>query len=203
MFLQDLPAFQIAEIACIRDYLFRRLRGIFDELENEAVRTLPVEVMTFAAYDEDAMCHSPFYLFTTRGQHEQGDHLEHLMSLGLPYIRRILESTGDEQRDLFLHYVRGYGIGHLEDEFLSQAFECLGFNPDFIRDRNPWLDREKEFTPDCDENGYSELPQGWLWGHHKIPPPKLVDDRYKGLRDWGYVFWDYERLQNSGILRRE
>ena len=203
LFLQNLPAFQIAEIACIRDYLYRRLRGIFDELENEAVRTLPVAAMTFEEYDEDALWRSPFYPFTTHAQHEQGYHLEHLMSLGLPYIRQFLVSTGDEQRDLFLHHVRGYAIGHLENQFLSQAFECLGFNPSYNRNQKPWLDTGKDFIPACDENGYSELPQGWLWGHHKKPPIKAVNHVHKGLRDWGYVFWDYDRLQDSGILRRE
>lgn len=204
MFLQDLPAFQISEIACVRDYLFRRLRGIYDELENEAVRTLPVDTMTFEEYDEAAMWRSPFYVFTTHAQHLQEEHLEHLVSLGLPYIRRILEATGDEQRDLFLHYVGvGFVVGHLERDFLSKALQSLGPNPHARHDYKRFLEIEKDFTPAHDENGYSELPQGWLWGHHHLQPSKLLDQAYKGLRDWGYVFWDYDRLQKSGILRRD
>ena len=54
--------------------------------------------------------------FTTHVQNERGDHLQHLMSLGLTYIRQILGSTGDAQRDLFLHHVPVYVIG---PEFLS------------------------------------------------------------------------------------
>ena len=203
MFLRGLPLFQITEIACIRDYLFRRLRGIYCKLEDEAVRSLPIEAMTFEDSDEAAMSRSPFYMFTTHARHQQEDHLEHLISLGLPYIRRILESTGDRQRDLFLHYERGYVVGHLESHFLSRALQCLGLNPNDVRDYNPWRYVEKDFTPECDDNGYSELPQGWLWGHHKIQPSMMVDHVDKHLRDWGYVFWDYERLRKSGILRRE
>lgn len=206
LFLRNLPAFQIAEIACIRDYLFRRLRGIYDELENEAVQTMPVEAMTFDPSDEAAMWRSPFYLFTTHAQHQQGHHLEHLLSLGLPYIRRILESTGDEQRDTFLHHVRGHVVGHLETDFMSKAL-YFGLRPiyihDSIHDHNPWLSTKKEMTPGCDENGYSELPQGWLWGHQHLEPQLIVDHVYKGFRDWGYVFWDYDRLHQSGILRRK
>ncbi|KAF6220397.1 hypothetical protein HO133_002829 [Letharia lupina] len=203
MFLEDLPAFQISEIACIRDYLFRRLRGIYDRIEDEAVRTLPIEAMTFEESDESAMWESPFYMLTNRAQHEQEEHLEHLMSLGLPYIRQILESTGNEQRDLFLHYVSSSVLHHLEGDFLSGAFERLGLNPDARRDCQRFLDTEKDFSPACDENGYSELPQGWLWAHHHLQPSRLIDPAYKGLRDWGYVFWDYDRLQKSGILRRD
>lgn len=203
MFLQHLPAFQIAEIACIRDYLFRRLRGIYDELQNEAVRILPVEAMTFEEYDESAMWESPFYMFTTHANHYQKDHLEHLISLGLPYVRRIVETNGDEQRDLFLHHVNGHVVSHLENDFLSEALECLGPNPDAKHGHRRILDAEKDFTPACDEDGWSENPQGWLWGHHHLPPFNLIDNAYKGLRDWGYVFWDYDRLQISGILREE
>lgn len=107
----------------------------------------------------------------------------------------------DEQRDTFLHYVRAFVLRHLEADFLSKALECLGFNPRF-RDLGP-IRGKIEFTPASDKNGFSELPQGWLWAHHHRQPLKLYDRAYKGLRDWGYAFWDYARLQKSGILRRE
>ena len=207
IFLESLPPFQITEIACIRDYLFRRLRGICDNLEDEAVQTLPFEAMNFGRFHETAMetarCKSPFYIFTTEAQHEQEQHLEHLISLGLSYIRQIIQSTGDKQRDLFLHFVRPSVVFHLDTDFLSKALRSLGPNPNAIRHYNAFEDIEKEFTPACDENGYSEPPQGWLWGHFHLQPYMLWNGRHKGLRDWGYVFWDLKRLQDSGILCRE
>ena len=200
-FLQDLPVFQITEIACIRDYFFRRLRGIWDELENEAVRTLPLKEMTFRRSNVADRWRSPFYLFTTQAKIYQLNHIEHLMSLGLPYIRRIMESTGYDQRDLFLHYIDASVLDHVETQFLTEALYLLGHNPSF-RDYDPSLVK-KEFTPACDEDGYSELPQGWLWGQYHLEPYRLWNKEHKGLRDWGYVFWDYDRLRDSGILRRE
>lgn len=201
-FLRVLPTFQITEIACVRDYLYRRLRGTLDQLENQAVRTMSLEAVTFEQYDEAARWHSPFYIFTTQAQHEQEEHLEHLVSLGLPYFRRTMESSGDEQRDLFLHYVSASVLCHLETDFLSKALQCLGFNPSFC-DRGVYLGEKKRFNPASDENGYSEFPQGWLWAHDHQEPYKLWDRAYRGFRDWGYVFWDYDRLHKSGILRRE
>ena len=200
LFLRNLPAFQITELGCIRDYLFRRLRGIFDDLENEAVQTLPLKAMTFKRHDEVARWQSPFYVFTTEAHHQQSEHLEHLISLGLPYIKQIIESRGDKQRDLFLHYVYSSVLCHFEQDFLSTAIRGLGRNPSF---RDHALCERKEFAPAFDENGYSELPQGWLWGHDHRQPYLVCDRGHKGLRDWGYVFWDYDRLRNSGILRRE
>ena len=201
LFLRDLPAYQITELGCVRDYLFRRLRGICDDLENEAVRTLPLEAMTFKRYDEAARWRSPLYVFTTQAQHQQSEHLEHLISLGLPYIKQIIESSGIRQQNVFLHYIYGSVLFHFETDFLSMAIQGLGRNPSF-RDYKV-SERKKDFTPACDEDGYSDVPQGWLWGHYQRQPYLVCDKGHKGLRDWGYVFWDYDRLQNSGILRRE
>ena len=201
LFLRNLPAFQITELGCIRDYLFRRLRGICDDLENEAVRTLPLKAMTFRRHDEAARWRSPLYVFTTQAQHEQPDHIEHLISLGLPYLKLIFESGGDKQRDLFLHYVYGFVLCHFETEFLSKALQGFGRNP-FFRD-GKLSDKKKYSAPVCNDDGYSELPQGWLWGHYHREPYLVCDGGHKGLRDWGYVFWDYDRLRDSGILRRE
>ena len=39
-FFQHMPAYQAAEIACVRDYLHRRLWGVFDQVEDEIVREL-------------------------------------------------------------------------------------------------------------------------------------------------------------------
>ena len=205
MFLQELPPFQITEIACIRDYLFRRLRGICNNLEDDVVKSLPPEAITFGKsdFDETAKLRSPFYIFTTEARYAQEEHLEHLISLGVLYIRRMIQSTGDKQRDLFLHLVYHSVIFHLESDFLSRALQSLGPNPNAIRHYNAFENIGKEFTPACDENGYSELPQGWLWGHYHLQPSRLWAERHKGFRDWGYVFWDFKRLQDSGILRRE
>lgn len=201
LFLKDLPPYQITEVGCIRDYLFRRLRGICDRLENEAVRTLPLKAMTFRRNDEAARWRSPLYVFTTQAQHQQSEHLEHLISLGLPYLKHIIQSSGDDQRELFLHYVYSSVLCHFERDFLSNAIQGLGRNPSF-RDL-PLSGKKEEFTPAYDENGYSEIPQGWLWGHYHQQPYLVCHTMHKGLRDWGYVFWDYDRLMNSGILSRE
>ena len=128
-FLQALPILQIAEIVCIRDYLFRRLKGICDELENEAVRTLPLKAMTFKRHGKVSRWRSQLYLFTIQAQLDQLCQLEHLVSLGISYIRKIIESTGEEQRNVFLHYEYTSVRRHFEPEFLSTALR--GLEPHF------------------------------------------------------------------------
>lgn len=205
LYLGKLPDYQIAEIHCIRDYLIRRLCGICTQLEDEAVETLSPETLTF---DEDGDAEtdqwsSGLFLFTEDGKSAQGDHFEHLISLGLPYIRRIFESTGDERRALFIRDTGHCLIRHLgADDFLTQALECLGRNPAWVDSRSSAkteLPSLLEPRPEIE----LDITPSWRWANTLGPPIKLSDGRFKGLRDWGYVFWDYDRLQTSGILERD
>ncbi|KAL8678447.1 MAG: hypothetical protein Q9224_007115, partial [Gallowayella concinna] len=44
------------------------------------------------------------------------------------------------------------------------------------------------------------LTQGLLWANENKVPKDYARGRLKGLRDWGYVFWDSWRLKASGVL---
>lgn len=80
LFLEKFPDFQITEVNCIRDYLYRRLRGFCSRLEDQAVDTLSPEAFVFDHGDrESAEWESGLYLFTNSGKYYQKDHLEHLM----------------------------------------------------------------------------------------------------------------------------
>lgn len=209
-FFGDMPAYQATEVACVRDYLHRRLRGVFDQVEDDVVQELqagcpnPRDIEKaldwyyctnggrhdFLVYDE--------HYFGYTGKDYQQSHLEHLSSLGLPYIRRLLESAGDERQDLLLRtevscYTlddRGFITAALALDPLSRTDEIYGY-----------YDRDKESC--LDENTRLDLPPGWLWAHSNGHYHGVVDLHSKGLRDWGYVFWDLERLQRAGILDLE
>lgn len=203
-FLQKFPDFQVAEINSIRDYLFRRLRGICARLEDKAVDTLPPETFMFDQEGdvESAEWASGVYLFTNSGKYYQSQHMEHLMSLGLPYIRRIFEATGEEQKDLFIRHIPRDIIHHLETEFITRALKCLGRNP--ARGDIPLLAKtDPPFVYEVNAGVELDIPDAWQWAHPRAPPLSLKDDPLKGLRDWGYVFWDFDRLRESGILEKE
>ena len=211
MFFRSTPAYHIAEIACVRDYLCRRLRGIFNQVEDETVRALQAEcpnpVNTDSALDWDAETgwryHDYFYeddghLFAYGGKIDQRLHIEHLLSLGLPYILKILEATGDERRNLLL---RDNIVCHTHHErhFLTAA---LGLDP-HTPPSERWGWRQTDRTPSSHQVINANTPPGWLWAHGERGYSDLVEKAHKGLRDWGYVFWDLDRLQNAGILDRE
>lgn len=203
-FLQKFPDFQVTEIACVRDYLYRRLRGICSRLEDETFATLPPETFMFDRDGdyESAEWGSGVWLFTSNGKAYQDDHIEHLMSLGLTYVRRLSEATGEEQRALFTRHIPRDIIHHLEKKFITKALECLGRNPArgdilLLAKTDPPFEYEVKTGIELD------IPDAWQWAHPRAPPPYLKDDSVKGLRDWGYVFWDLDRLRESGITEKE
>ena len=200
MYLEKFPDFQITEILCVRDYLVRRLRGVCTQLEVEAIETMsPETFMLDPNRDEAGEWESGVYVFTESCKLLQTDHLEHLMSLGLPFIRELLAATGERKRDLFVRHCPGNIINHLETHFLSEAIEHLGLN--HTLEHTPSL-HEGDSDHPCiiDLPIKDDVPDAWLWAHPEGPPITLRNGAHKGLRDWGYVFWDYERLLASGIL---
>ena len=212
MFFQHMPMYQITEVACIRDYLFRRLRGIFEQVEDEAVKALKAEFPNpknkkqAMDWDDKTGCRygyfdsDEFHYFTYNGKYEQDNHIEHLLSLGLPYIRTILESTGHEQQDLLLRYEISFSCSaQHETEFLTAA---LGLD-DFASTSGYYSGLGRRSNSCLGDKSESDLPTAWRWAHADGTDFELVERFCKGLRDWGYVFWSSERIQDSGILDRE
>ena len=203
LFLEQFPDFQITEINCVRDYLYRRLRGIFCQLEDTAVDTLPAAAFVFDQEGdvESAEWSSGVWLFCNSGKAYQDTHIEHLMSLGLAYIHRIFGSTGEEQKDLFIRHDDIDVINHIERDFITTAFSCLGRNP--ARGNIALLPKtDPPFEYKINADAELDIPDAWQWAHPRAPPLSLSDGAIKGLRDWGYVFWDSDRLRTSGILDR-
>lgn len=202
-FLEQFQDFQVTEINCIRDYLYRRLRGIFNRLEDEAVETLPTETFIFDQEGdvESEEWSSGVWLFTNSGKSYQHPHIEHLMSLGLEYIRRIFESTGEEQKTLFIRHIDIAVVNHIERNFITRAIDSLGFNP--AGKDMPVLDEtDPPFVYEVNPDVELDIPDAWQWAYPLGPPVKLSDFYSKGLRDWGFVFWDMDRLRESGILEQ-
>ena len=204
LFLEKFPDFQITEIDCIRDYMHRRLRGIFSHLEDKAAETILPEAFEFDPMGdvETAEWKSGLWLFTNNGKSYQGSHIEHLMTLGLAYLRRIFDSAGAEQEDLFIRHTGNYDIDHIETEFISTAMSLLGDNP-CSQDIPLLAKTDPPFEYEVNGKVGLGIPDAWQWAHPRAPPQKLSDFCLKGLRDWGYVFWDLRRLRESGILEQE
>ena len=136
--------------------------------------------------------------FGYSGKCMQSFHIEYLLMLGLPYIRSILESTGDERRNLLL-CTKSRCLAYIQIPFITAALGLDSLN--VHNELYGWFDRNIDSC--LDKNSKADLPRGWLWAHTEDYYPGLVDADAKGFRDWGHVFWDAGRLQNAGVLDLE
>ena len=211
LFFQTTPLYQVAELACVRDYLYRRIRGIFNLAEDVAVDALQAECPNpktlQEAEDWDSATgrgYGVFYddaclLFSILGKPDQHYYIEHLLSLGLPHIRTVIQAIGHERESLLLR--KGVDCyAQYETEFLTAALGLEYFLPPYAE----IFGRSRRKRDWClSELDRRQAPSGWLWAHTNGEYCGLVDRSWKGLRDWGYVFWDLERLQQAGILDRK
>ena len=202
-FLLKYRPFEIAEIHCVRDYLRRRLRVIYEQVEDEAVEAPRPEY--FDQGDSCATGRKPCpRTFRYHGTSNQPGHQEHLTSLGLSFLRRTLEATGAERRDLILHGTDTCCDGLSEYGFITEALGPLGL--DYWHSRDDKIgpvnaQKEMESLLNCDDEEL--VPPGWLWYCADKEFVEPADSACQGLRAWGYVFWDHSRLRALGILNRE
>ncbi|KAL8643793.1 MAG: hypothetical protein Q9226_008117, partial [Calogaya cf. arnoldii] len=179
---------EVEEIACIREYVIRRLWGIFEAVEDDALEGLHSD-----AIREFGKAHQLDHWFSGRCKHRHPQYMEGLMSQGLTSLKKIFESEGLERAQLVI------SASNERRHFLTHALEyphkVLPGNDDDIYDDGKF-DGEDVFEGDDVGN----LSQGLLWANKTKVPKDYYRQPLKGLRDWGYVFWDDRRLRASGVL---
>ncbi|KAL9602317.1 MAG: hypothetical protein Q9219_001883 [cf. Caloplaca sp. 3 TL-2023] len=178
------------EIACIRDYVIRRLWNIFKSIEDDAlaeksdedpIRAMSKQVEPF-----------PWLSYPAKSIHTK--FMEHFMSKGLSFLQKIFESSGLERADLV---IRGSKIHRY---YLSDALPDPlrdGDTPDEFDD-GP-MECEGDFLGDELEN----LAQGLFWANRGKVPLRYGRQPLQGLRQWGYMFWDKQRLEASGVMEKD
>jgi len=87
LLLQGYPEWEIEEIACVRDYLIHRPCEVFDRMEEDFVQreyagNTPLRVESCLDRWE-----SKDHWFSMDAKFDQSEYMEHLLSLGLPFLR--------------------------------------------------------------------------------------------------------------------
>lgn len=186
-FLEGYLLHEVEEIACVKDYLVRRLWLIFDQIEDDLVEGgLSASVrMAAQAAQEDPSSEN---WFGPTGKASHTAYMENIIYRGLPFLKEIFTANRSRQAELVLSIDTPVD-GYISD--VLQAFrkhEPVGFHPYNAL-------RFSSFHDDA-----SKASIGWLWIVDRSPgyTPGRVPG--KGLRGWGYVFWDKERIEASGVL---
>ncbi|KAI4232935.1 MAG: hypothetical protein L6R40_007257 [Gallowayella cf. fulva] len=190
-FLGDFEPEEVEELACVRDYLIRRLWGAFDAVESDAIHGEDC-----AAIRKLGEEHEPYDWFSYIPKRSHPCYMEYLMSQGLPFLRDLLESDGIRRAKTII------SNSAEREYFLTFALKKGHIVPLSLEDRDfdgGLYDGEDVFEGDDVLN----FPRGLLWANRSRIPNDYARWALKGLRDWGYVFWDDRRLQASGVLDQD
>ncbi|KAL1981487.1 hypothetical protein VTN96DRAFT_2516 [Rasamsonia emersonii] len=196
MFLANFPYWQVEEIACIRDYLIRRLCGPFDQVENYWVESKLKEGLDMADRWQYEFAIDVSF-FGRDNKEKQIDTMEYFLLIGLETLRRIFSATGAELYDLVYSYSADgplYTLNSALKEPPKRTHEHFRLGFDWRN--SAVLSRCDRDDPDCPN-------EGWLWASHYRPTWRYAEDRKKGLGDWGYVFWDCPGLEAWGVLDKD
>lgn len=82
----------MAGIHCVSHHPHQRLRGVLDKVEDWAVEKSQPGYFTPRAHSEPWYGKCP-YPFSYNGKYDQVDHVDHLTSPGLGYMKGILETS--------------------------------------------------------------------------------------------------------------
>ena len=185
-FLEVYTSNEIEEIACIRAYIVRRLSFIFDRIEDDLVEGRhpePVQKAAQAAIDDPETNN----WFGAYGKEDHSAFMDHMMSLGLPFIKDVLSA----------------GPRRCADLVLSNSTPAYGYITDTLE--NIWSDEphtrpNPSFWPSSFRDDLAEPNIGWYWMKQYNLSINPSNRDGKGPKDWGYVFWDKERMMGSSIL---
>ena len=184
-FHEELELEEVEELACVRDYIVRRLWAIFDLMEDVVVAGEP-------STTRQGVC-SHHNFFTDVGKHEHILYMERLMSQGLEVLQAVFANDLNSSTEIVISNcvpLEGY---------LSDALEKMHrMTDDIMKAMEARSKTPLQFSGD----DIRDSSIGWLWAHDWHPGYESGDPALKGLRDWGYVFWDEQRVKASGILDR-
>lgn len=187
-FLDKYNPDEIEEIACVRDYLSRRLWFAFDQVEDNLVHgELSSALQKAAQAPEDDENHPNW--FGQRGKHSHESYMEFMMCLGLTFLRDVFTADAERRAELVLGNSKE-AIGVLDN-----TFNLVGSDGPL----DPRPPDPERLLPSY-HDALDEESIGWHWVlHHRgysTPGSRLT----KGLRDWGFVFWGKERMVASQIF---
>ena len=129
------------------------------------------------------------YILRHHGKYHQDRNIEHLITLGMRYVRMILEATGNERRDLMLHDTDTFCGGLSARGFITDALGPLGLESPLGEHAAVNVPGELSLLISYD---YSFLvPPWWVWLGSNGKHLNITDRSDKSLHDWIRVSWDY------------
>ncbi|MCJ1434095.1 hypothetical protein MMC27_003461 [Xylographa pallens] len=183
MFFDKYSPWENEQLACVHDYLYRRMVAVYNE---------------FAAHDiewgEESVTYGVDDWHAPENSWKQG-----ILSLGLNYLRRLVTAETYEECYQLLapnrhgdHYFLNEGL--VASNRLDEGdVELCNYTSE---DEQRWI--HSPFLDDPDPGP----AKAWRWAHEHLPLDCFVHlDDHRKLRERGYVMWDLERLEQWDLFR--
>ncbi|KAL9114051.1 MAG: hypothetical protein Q9227_001823 [Pyrenula ochraceoflavens] len=202
LFLSHFPAWEIEELACIHQYLQGAIEKEFDKIEDELVERLEL----FAYPGSSFYSNNPgtwletknfeWFGFGFLSEYEKQIHhadyaREFFFSRGLQFMKRFIES--DEKDRLTI-------VMSVPPWLKFEAFLQEALTADISSSKRPSCAVHKGEKQAFQGDTLEKQNHGWLWANGYEPTAEYYLHQDWDLRRLGYVFWDNERLEESGIF---
>ncbi|KAF6231404.1 hypothetical protein HO173_010364 [Letharia columbiana] len=171
------------QLACVRDYLFKRLSLPFNEVAEHDVEWGQLEMNYLDDQDE-------LYDYWK----------EHYLSLGLTYLRQLVTTPAfDDRCRLLKEHKRGPACS------LFDALEAQGYgNGLSMLENYTEEDEHVHITAQLAIDGDKGPEEAWRWAYAGNTNAAWYNISEQGsLRKRGYVMWDSARLAQWGLLTYE
>jgi hypothetical protein len=211
MLLHHLKLWEVEEIACIWQYMRKRLGDVFDILGEKVLDSVvsnpgqgkvaqdslpanssgvPIAAVLVSRFNEG----QDDFIFSEAGKGFQYRHITFLAGRPLPFLQTLFESGADTQRRLVFKY-EGF-----ENVDLGQILRENCILRRIFPSNDRWLHSGQPTEFEGDKLDNRNL--AWQWASnlmaecHQYCLPGDFD-----LRTGGYVFWDEDRLERGGITQ--
>ncbi|KAH8808779.1 hypothetical protein F5884DRAFT_381720 [Xylogone sp. PMI_703] len=174
IFFSMFKPWEMEELACVRDYIMRSYFEFLEQCASELTRLHPSK---------------DFYKDSWRSQNA-----EYFMTLGLSYLRRVIQTPSDSERahvlanDIRTSY--GFLMHALEVEPYDWMYQTEAY--DAYADEEPL-----HFESDDDVEGPNAA---WAWANGYKAEIWYFRPGRKNVRKWAYVMWDVDRLRRWKVL---
>lgn len=190
LFLHLFPTWEVDEIACVWDYTTQKYAMLYKKYATE----LSVHS---AHYDDDKVDeYDSTYSYMDRIVEPDDvmidDYVESCNSRGLVYLRSMLQAAASPPRQIEMLRENAWEFGDsLRDVLMAPPYDHTFPTQGYI----DWTNRvELRFTNDT----VKDVNAAWVWSTGGRV--EIMYARWYELIEWGYVFWDKERLDGWGVL---
>ena len=197
-FVSQFTLYEFEEFVCIQQFIAQFIRSIWERVEDDFLSCFQSSAAGSSSDTKDIgklLDGSGLSLFTkSYRENDYSSFVKHLISCGLPYILHLSLMETQKLKNVILESYPDWR-GFAGTEFFSQG--ALDLDSCSEKQREVRL---RGNIVDISEDTLDGPNLGWKWGTSfqdfvKCDSPALFD-----VRDRGYVFWDRERLQESGMV---